>query len=48
MAGTVEKYESNNGENVLRGYRGAFYFATCISFVGFLIVALSVRTNSMV
>lgn len=48
MAGTVERYVGGNGENVLEGYRGAFYFATCISFVGFLIVVLFVRTKSIV
>lgn len=46
MAGTVEVYVNNGGADVLEGYRGAFYFGTCVAFTGFLLVVFCVRTNS--
>lgn len=46
MAGTVEANVNDGGANVLRGYRGAFYFATSCAFLGFLLVVFFVRTNS--
>jgi len=46
MAGTVEVYVNDGGADVLNGYRGAFYFGTCVAFVGFLMVLFFVRTNS--
>lgn len=46
MAGTVEVYVNDGGADVLEGYRGAFYFGTCVAFVGFLLVVAFVRTNS--
>lgn len=43
MAGTIERYVSQG--DVLRGYRAAFTFATCLGFVGFLVVVAFVRTT---
>ncbi|KAI5477860.1 hypothetical protein MNV49_005845 [Pseudohyphozyma bogoriensis] len=45
MAGTVETYVSNG--DTLRGYRGAFYFSTCIAFVGCLVVALECNVKTL-
>jgi predicted MFS family arabinose efflux permease len=46
MAGTIEAYVNDGGQDLLRGYHGAFYFATCVSFVGLLLVLAFVRTRS--
>lgn len=36
IAGTVEVYVNDGGEDVLRGYRGAFSIAVALSGLGFL------------
>ncbi len=36
IAGTVEVHVDDGGQNVLRGYRGAFFTAVVLSGLGFL------------
>lgn len=43
FAGTVERYVGQGDR--LKGYRAAFYFATCLAFLGFLLVVTFVRTG---
>lgn len=50
MAGTIEVNVNppdapgaDEPANLLKGYRGAFYFGACVSFTAFLIVVFFVR-----
>lgn len=43
MAGTVERYVGNNGDDVLAGIRGALYFGLSLAAAAFAIVVLFVR-----
>jgi hypothetical protein len=40
FAGTIETYVNNNGQDLLRGYRGALYLSIGLSGVGVLISLL--------
>ncbi|GAA5942158.1 uncharacterized protein JCM15063_002022 [Sporobolomyces koalae] len=46
IAGTIEVYTNDRGRDVLKGYRAAFWFASCISFAGLLLVLAVVRVRS--
>lgn len=48
FAGTVESYVNNGGNDIPAGVRGAFYFATGVAFIGFLVLVGFVRTQSKV
>lgn len=37
IAGTIESQVNHNGTNVLRGYRGAYYFGVSIAAMGLVI-----------
>ncbi|GAA6016075.1 hypothetical protein JCM11491_000660 [Sporobolomyces phaffii] len=45
IAGTVEVYTNDGGRDLLQGYRSAFWFASCISFTGLLLVLAVVRVR---
>ncbi|GAA6024518.1 hypothetical protein JCM10207_000404 [Rhodosporidiobolus poonsookiae] len=45
VAGTLEVHTSQHGLDILQGYRSCFWFATCISFVGLIIVLCFVRVR---
>ncbi|CAF1128143.1 unnamed protein product [Didymodactylos carnosus] len=43
IAGTVESQINKNGDNVLKGYRGALYAGICLSGVGIIVALLFCR-----
>ncbi|GAA5900055.1 uncharacterized protein JCM6883_006077 [Sporobolomyces salmoneus] len=45
IAGTVEVYTNDGGNDLLQGYRSAFWFASCVSFAGLLLVLAVVRVR---
>jgi len=45
IAATIEVYTNDNGNDLLQGYRSAFWFASCVSFAGFLLVLAVVRVR---
>lgn len=45
MAGTVERYVGNNGENSLLGTRAALCFGACLAFTALILVVAFVRID---
>ncbi|GAA6034563.1 hypothetical protein JCM8097_005398 [Rhodosporidiobolus ruineniae] len=48
IAGTVEVYTATRPDgslDLLKGFRSAYYFATCVAFAGFILVVTTVRVK---
>ncbi|GAA5884379.1 hypothetical protein JCM6882_002250 [Rhodosporidiobolus microsporus] len=47
LAGTVERYTKANEDDLLQGYRSAFWFAACAAFAGLVLVLAFVRVEGV-